>query len=196
MLLLVPLVAGAALAQPAAAEQRPQPLILPGEGIGPVRLGMTLRQVKRALGSPVAVVRRDKLVSGGEYVELQWAYSRWTVGFRSRSGTRHAVRVATTVDRQRTRAGVGPGSRPRDVLRAFPRASCIHRELGQPWPGTWLVVTEPDGSTTGFSIYGRMDYGDVRPNRFVIEVVVQERWYEPTTVSDCGRNWRREFRRS
>lgn len=157
---------------------------------------MTLQQVKRALGRPAAVVRRDEPAFGGGYVELQWAYSTWTVGFRHDRGARRVVRVATTVDGQRTSTGIGPGSTARDVLSAYPRATCTFRALQEPWPGTWLVAYGPGRSMTAFLLFGRRDYGDVRPRRFVIEVVVQAGWYAPETGGSCGPDWRREFRRS
>jgi hypothetical protein len=195
----VALVAGLALAAGVAgsaiAAKPPPKLIVPGEAIGPVRLGMTLPQVKRALGKPVAVSGKLDYPFGGEYLELQWRYATWTVGLRSTGGPLRVVRISTTVNAQRTRDGVGSGSKPSAVLKAFPRATCVFRELGNPWPGTWLVAAHPNGNMTAFSIYGRRDYGDVRPNRFVIEVVVQERWYARSPFdSDCGANWREEFR--
>ena len=181
----------------AAAAQRPAQLIVPGESIGPVRLGMTIAQVKRALGKPVALVRRIEHAFGGEYVELQWGQARWTVGLRSDRGTLRVVRIATTVNGQRTRDGIGPGSKPRAVLRAFPLSGCVFRDLQQPWPGTWLVAEKSDGSMTAFLLYGRLRFGEMRVNRFVVEVVVQERWYaRPAGDGDCGADWRADFRRS
>lgn len=196
-IVVLAVVGAAALAAAAAPAPAPERLIRPGRGIGPVELGMTLRAVKRALGQPAAVARRDEEAVGGEYVELQWVQSRWTVGLRRVDGALRVVRVATTVPGMRTSGGTGPGSRPRQVLREFPRATCVFRALGEPWPGTWLVAAGPGGAMTAFAIFNTQYLGEARPNRFVIEVVVQERWYARSPGDgDCGGDWRREFRRS
>ncbi|HEY8628692.1 MAG TPA: hypothetical protein VIL56_10280, partial [Gaiellaceae bacterium] len=56
-------------------------VIRPGVSIGKIRLGMTLAQVKGVLGRPQLVSRREERGFGIRYVEYQWAYASWSVGF-------------------------------------------------------------------------------------------------------------------
>ena len=166
-------------------------LIRPGQGIGKVNLGMTLAQARAALGRPDAVVRRFEYAFGGEYVELQWGQA-WTVGFRTEAGKLRVVRVATAKTTQRTREGLGIGSRPRAIVGAFPDATCVVRYNGKPFPGTWVVVTHESGRMTAFMIDGNSRYFSP-PTHEAIQVLVQERWFSHPSqgVGVCGPDWRR-----
>jgi hypothetical protein len=166
-------------------------LIRPGQGIGKVNLGMTVAQVRAALGRPASTVRREEIAFGGEYVELQWAEGVWTVGFRTRAGTLRVVRVATAKTTQRTRQRLGIGSRPRHLVAVYPRATCVTRG-GGPWPGTWVVVTHAGGRMTAFALDQRWRWFPRRPPTYkVIEVLVQERWFSRPYEIACPANWRR-----
>jgi hypothetical protein len=165
-------------------------LIRPGQGIGKVDLGMTIAQVRAALGRPGAVVRRQEIAFGGEYVELQWAQGAWTVGFRTRANRLRAVRVATQNTTQRTRHGLGMGSRPRRIVAVYPHATCVTRELDKPFPGTWIVVTHASGRMTAFAI-DNVWHSFQPPTHKVNEVLVQERWFNRPEEIGCGPDWRR-----
>jgi outer membrane protein assembly factor BamE (lipoprotein component of BamABCDE complex) len=52
-----------------------------GAGIGPIKLGMTYAQVRKILGGPQTVDRRETLRNGRHYLEFGWDFSWWTVGF-------------------------------------------------------------------------------------------------------------------
>ncbi|HXV02055.1 MAG TPA: hypothetical protein VFP24_00655, partial [Gaiellaceae bacterium] len=52
-----------------------------GAGIGPITLGMTYAQVRKILGGPQTVDRRETLRNGRRYLEFGWDFSWWTIGF-------------------------------------------------------------------------------------------------------------------
>jgi hypothetical protein len=168
-------------------------LVQPGRGIGKVKLGMTQAQVRRALGPHTFVTKRRRLGFGQQYVELQWGYGEWSVGFQGRAGRMRAVSVGTTLRSQRTRSNLGTGSRIRDILRVYPNATCSD------WAGlgsasskeTWIVVRHSNGAQTVFAAVGdgKADPGPVR----VVEVMVRL----PASGlaerrSRCGPSWRRD----
>ena len=111
----------AALASaPATAAPERTALIVPGQQIGKVRLGMSFAQVRQALGAPTVVNRRER-TGFGRYVEYDWGWGRWIVGFSGRGSTLRVSLVATTIARERTRAGVGVGSPLARVRTAYAR---------------------------------------------------------------------------
>jgi hypothetical protein len=186
-------VAAILAATPVAAAPARDALISPGRGIGKVTVGMTRQQVQAALGRHTFVSRRRNLGFGEQYLELQWGFATWTVGFQGRPGRFRAVMVGTTLRRQRTREGLGTGSQVRDIVRAYPRATCSD------WAGLgangskerWIVVTHPTGSRTIFAAIGD---GQASPAPLeVVEVMVQR----PARGlaerrSRCPANWRRQ----
>jgi len=174
----------------AAAAPTRDALIRPGQGIGKVNLGMTLTQVRSALGRPDAVARRLEYAFGGEYVELQWG-GAWSVGFRTQAGKLRAVRVGTTKTNQRTRTRIGVGSRPREIVAAYPGATCVIRTYGKPFPGLWIVVTHASGRMTAFKVGGNNFGFPAKPKHEVLEVLVQEQWFSRPAEMDCGPDWRR-----
>jgi hypothetical protein len=182
----------AVAALPAASAPTRDMLVRPGRGIGKVALGMTEAQVRRALGSHRTVARRRELGFGQRYVERQWGYGEWSVGFQGLRGRMRVVMVGTTLRSQRTPARLGIGSRIRDIVRVHPRATCSG------WAGlgtnsskeTWIVVRHPSGTQTVFAAVGdgKADPGPMR----VVAVMVRE----PASGlaerrSRCSPNWRR-----
>jgi hypothetical protein len=145
--------------------------VRPGVGIGRVSLGMTPAQVERALGRHTLVNRRQRLGFGTSYVEHYWDLG-WTVGYTGRPGRLRAVRVATMSRTQRTPAGIGVGSRPRDIVRAYPTARCAerYRRYGNVRVGRYVTVRARNGRSTAF-VVGTPWYGRDRTHR-VIEVMV------------------------
>jgi hypothetical protein len=109
------LLAGGVVAAPAASGSTEASLpIRIGHGIGPVNLGMTGAQVYRVLGRPRTVVER-KVIRGRPYVEFEYQYGAWTVGFYGRKGNRRVVLVVTGLRRHRTPQGLGVGSAGTEV---------------------------------------------------------------------------------
>jgi hypothetical protein len=101
--------------------------IHPGVGIGEVRIGMTLAEVRRALGQPEAVMRRRRF-GFGHYTEYAWAGTDWIVAVIGRGDRARVVSVATGLRRERTRTRkVGVGSTELAVRRGL-GARCFGKE--------------------------------------------------------------------
>ena len=146
-------------------------LVRPGVGIGRVSLGMTPAQVERALGRHTLVNRRQRLGFGTSYVEHYWDLG-WTVGYTGRPGRLSVVRVSTQARNQRTPARIGVGSRPRDIVRAYPGARCVdhYRRYRYVRVGRYVRVRARNGRVTAFLV-GTPWYGRDRSHR-VLEVMV------------------------
>jgi hypothetical protein len=97
--------------------------IVPGVGMGKIRIGMTLSQVRRILGSDSVVNARSK-VGHTPYLDLGWESSTWGVGFLKQQGTYRVAQVETTLRSERTREGLGVGSSFKEVARAYAQAIC------------------------------------------------------------------------
>ncbi len=116
--------------------------IYPGVGIGKVKLGMTKAQAERFLG-------RDPLVNAreGSYTEFAWQFGAWTVGFQAG----RAVQISISLASQRTRKGIGVGTKWRAVIRAYPGGRCAWnvndlQNLRAMWPE--YLVGHGGGSQT------------------------------------------------
>jgi hypothetical protein len=170
----VPIALCSAVVAATAASAAPQrdALVRPGVGIGRVAIGMTQAEVKRILGQHSRVNRRYKLGFGRSYVEHDWDYGRWTVGYEGRPGQLKVVRVATLQDTQRTPRRIGVGSRPREVVAAYPAVRCVERYRSYRWDriGRFLSFRAPNGRLTSFLVATPW-YGRDRTQR-VIEVMV------------------------
>ncbi len=170
-LLSASLAATTALATAAGATPSANARVTPGVGIWRLHVGMSLAEVVRILGRPYAVSARKRLGFGVRYVEYQWNLAAWTVGFQGRAGRLRAVKVATTLGRERTRAGLGVNSRIRDVVRVYPRATCTAaRGLdGETDLAMWVTIVSRNGVRT---IFAANDYGGPQRGR-IDEVIVQ-----------------------
>ena len=191
-------VVAALLASVATAEGAPERdgQIRPSVGIGKIRLGMTVAQVRRVLGQPQLLNRRVSLGFGREHREYVWNWFEWSVAFRGAPGRLRAVRVTTTRRNHRYR-GIGVGTRTRDLVRVFPRATC--RDF---YPGeTHVLVRTAGGRQLRFRIAGPPQRGTgfaptPGPIR-VAEVIVQEALPPlgvtvPVEASGaCSPDWRR-----
>jgi hypothetical protein len=190
------LVAGAAelaAVDSAGGSARATALIRPGMGIGKVRLGMTVAQVRRALGPPHLINRRARLGFGRSYVEYAWDYGWWLVAFAGPEGRLRAVRIATRSSRERTRNGLGVDSRPRAVLRRYPDASCRMilgtHHMGPGQYDAWLAFRHAGGRLTIFSL----DWRTQAPPTRIDEVIVKEPVREVGAGRDlpCPARWLR-----
>jgi hypothetical protein len=110
----------AVLAAPASAAES---TIMPGVGIGKVKLGMTQAQVEKVLGKDHLVNERAT-VGGAAYRELAWNFSTWSVGFLRQAKTWRVVQVETTLSPQRTLAGIGVTSPFTQVVEKYPQVLC------------------------------------------------------------------------
>lgn len=96
-------------------------LIRPGKGIGKVELGMSEAQVRRALGTPHAVIRKQ-VGFGRVSAEWQYDFGLWRVQLLGRRGALRVVSVATMARSERTRQGFGVGTLERTLRRTYGRA--------------------------------------------------------------------------
>ena len=143
-LLALSALAALALAAPAAADEE---VVRHGQSIGKIRLGMSVAEVRDLLGRERAVnVREPRGTRGYVYLELDWDFGWWTVGFMRRGkGLFKAVLVGTSQRAQRTSQGFGLGTfkhelqrrldaRCRTVVnaRGVPRQrECVHGDTGR-----------------------------------------------------------------
>jgi hypothetical protein len=92
-------------------------LIKPGVGIGKVRLGMSLAQVRAVWGRSQAVIASQE--RGARKLELQYDYAAYVVTLRGQPRQERVVAVGTRLAKERTRQGLGVGSLERRLQRAF-----------------------------------------------------------------------------
>jgi hypothetical protein len=116
-----------AVASTASAGQARDELIRPGVSIGKVRLGMTVTEVRRALGKPWTVVSDDRGF-GRRALDLQ--YASLNVRVFGAQGRERVVVIESKETRERTSAGVGPGVLEAKLLRAQHGVKC------NAWPST------------------------------------------------------------
>jgi hypothetical protein len=119
-LLALAMLAALALAAPASADQE---LVRHRLAIGKVRLGMSVAEVRRLLGAPRSTTREQR--GRNIYVESDWDYGWWTVGFaKPPGGTFRAVMVGTVQRAQRTPERLGPGATRRQISERLPATTC------------------------------------------------------------------------
>ena len=108
------------VASTASAGQSRDALIRPGVSVGKVRLGMSVTQLRKALGKPWTVVTYQRGF-GRRQLELQYASLQITAF--GRDGAERVVIIESKQERERTVAGIGIGVREA-VLRAQQSVAC------------------------------------------------------------------------
>jgi hypothetical protein len=130
-LVLVAVVAATASANPEGDKR-----VRHGAGIGELRLGMTYAEVRRILGGPQTVDKRERLSGGRRYLEFSWDFGWWTVGFMGRPNRMRVVSIQTLNRRERTAERLGVGSLERALRREL-RVRCLWvAERAQP---DWMI---------------------------------------------------------
>jgi hypothetical protein len=164
--------------------------IYPGVGIGKIKLGMTPKQVERALG-------RDHILnaSKGAYTEWAWNFATWTAGFEHG----HVVQVTTSVRAQKTSTRVGPGTFWLKLMRAYPHGVCAFPLEGRWGAGPEYLVPHKGGTQTIFYLHqwpidaGR--YGAQPLQTYYVDSVRVRTPYEqlpefsPTAFGRCKDGW-------
>ena len=107
--------------------------IVPGVGVGGLKLGMSeaaARRVLRPLGTPIRY-RRNRPVRLRSYAEYQYpsfdegfGVAWYIVGFHGRAPARRVVMIDVRTQRNTTAQGVRVGSTERQLRAAFPRIDC------------------------------------------------------------------------
>jgi hypothetical protein len=100
-----------------------QERIVPGRSIGKVSLGMSLAQVKKALGAAESVISREPGPFGRQRIEYSWSFTEWRITFEVFRGRSEAVAIRSSVRGERTKEGVGYGTLATRVEQAF-RTEC------------------------------------------------------------------------
>jgi hypothetical protein len=118
-------------AGPTAADTPGETLLRPGVAVGELRLGMTLKQVRKALGAPLLVSYREQFPAQGTYV--QYNFGRDTVVevgvFTKRGATVARVVLVKSSKGARTSAGIGVGSTHKTLQRRL-GARCYRQLVG------------------------------------------------------------------
>jgi hypothetical protein len=142
---------------PALAADAPhvQQRIVPGHSIGKIALGISLAQVKKALGAPESVIERRELGFGKAWIEYSWNFTEWRVAFVDA----HVVRVGTSVRTEKTKEGIGVGTLRARVERVFGIDCRWGYDPGdaRQWGRSWCVVPGPRGVRTAFVAESRCE---------------------------------------
>jgi hypothetical protein len=164
---LLALIGGAAIAAPSASgsPSASHPIRV-GVGIGPVNIGMTGAQVYKALGRPRAVSER-RVVRGQPYVEFEYDFGAWNIGFLGQKGRRRVVLVGTGLARHKTPEGVGVGTNGQRFWRQM-RDDGYRERTCEDRPGTSHWVLRRGASETVFFPYYPCGWcGQLGPVRIV-----------------------------
>jgi hypothetical protein len=174
--------------------------IVPGRGIGNVKLGMTLPQVERVLGKD-HIVNTETIVDDARYRELAWNFSTWTVGFLRRGFDWRVVQVETTLSPQRTTSGIGVSSPFKRVVKNYPHVFCngIYSTWGPNYTRRWetSLILVDRSAFTAFAVKPST-YGDGKSTWRVYAVIVQQAVPGHTSLTPssyrCSPGWRERGR--
>jgi hypothetical protein len=138
-------------ATPALAADAPhvQQRIVPGQAIGKVALGMSLAQVRKALGAPQSTNEKRNLGFGKTFIEYGWNFGEWRVAFVKG----RVVRVGSSIRTEKTREGIGVGTEGHKVQRTF-GVTCLYGFFkdGGRFAHYWCVVRARGGARTAFVV--------------------------------------------
>jgi hypothetical protein len=101
-------------------------VIVPQQGMAGIRLGMTQAQVRAAAGAPASNTSRDDDIVGPTRV---YRYPTFTAQFDGKGTAARVFSVYTKTGAERTKRGIGVGSRRADVAAKVPGVTC-KRESG------------------------------------------------------------------
>jgi hypothetical protein len=177
------LAAAALLCSGAAAAPTSALVIRPGVGIAKLRLGMTEAQVRRAMGKPRFVVRRQTSF-GLRSVEYQYGFAAYTVRLAGPRGRLRAVRVGTTLLRERTPAGVGVGSAERKLRQMYRALRC--QPLRTERHGSVQLVVTIQRECTLFAPSGRRTIFTTDVAERMFEVITPEIWARRARVIEVS----------
>lgn len=159
-------VAVLAFAGSAAGAPTSDALIRPGRSIAGAQLGMTEAQLRRVLGKPLAVVTKSAGF-GRVAAELQYADYNLFVFLRGRRGDLRVVKVVTLQTSERTREGVGVGTRLRVLTSHYRGRLTCAKPLTWRHPRSGRIFVEGQrctipsrGARTVFRLDGEVETND------------------------------------
>jgi hypothetical protein len=129
--------------------------IVPGQSIGKVVLGMSLAQVRKALGRPESVIETRELGFDKTWIEYSWNFTEWRVAFVNG----RVVRVGTSARTEKTKEGIGVGTLQARVERAF-AIDCrwgYDPDDSRQWGRSWCIVAGRGGVRTAFVAEARCE---------------------------------------
>jgi hypothetical protein len=136
-----------------------QQRIVPGQSIGKIALGMSFLQVKKVLGAPEAVIKRERGPFGRQRVEYSWSFTQWRITFRFDHKGSRAVAIRSSIRTEKTLEGIGVGTLQERVERAY-RVRCPDALVGAKPPplggGVYVgrgCLLERNGRRTTFLVH-------------------------------------------
>jgi hypothetical protein len=104
-------------------------LIVPGVSVGPVRLGMTRRQVKAVLGAPKYVYYGHKSYGGPP----RESYTNYRLAFSSERATGRVIIIEVESPRFKTANGLSTQSQFKAILNRYPRMTIVRDDPFEIW---------------------------------------------------------------
>jgi hypothetical protein len=174
--------------------------IVPGVGIGKVKLGMTQAQVEKVLGKD-HIVNSEGIVGDARYRELAWNFASWSVVFLRTGWYWRVVQVETTLSPQRTTQGIGVSSPFERVVNSYSQVFCsgIYSTWGSKsdrfWDTSLILVTK--SVYTAFAVKPAV-FGEAKSVWRVYAVIVQQAVPGHITLRPadyrCAPGWRERGR--
>jgi hypothetical protein len=174
--------------------------IVPGVGIGKVKLGMTQAQVEKVLGKD-HIVNSEGIVGDARYRELAWNFASWSVVFLRTGWYWRVVQVETTLSPQRTTRGIGVSSPFERVVNSYSQVFCggIYSTWGSKsdryWDTSLILVNK--SVYTAFAVKPAV-FGEAKSVWRVYAVIVQQAVPGHITLRPadyrCAPGWRERGR--
>jgi hypothetical protein len=174
--------------------------IVPGVGIGKVKLGMTQSQVERVLGKD-HIVNSEGIVGDARFRELAWNFASWSVVFLRTDWYWRVVQVETTLSPQQTTRGIGVSSPFKRVVGSYPQVFCsgIYSTWGSKsdrfWDTSLILVNK--SVYTAFAVKPSV-FGEAKSVWRVYAVIVQQAVPGHTSLTErnmnCSPGWRERGR--
>jgi hypothetical protein len=172
--------------------------IVPGVGIGKLKLGMTLRQAERIMGKNY-IVNSEGLVDGARYRDLAWNYASWEAVFLRRGFDWRVIQIETTINHDKTVQGVGVSSSFKSVISGHPGVFCsgIYTSWGShatDSSDTSLIIAKKS-IYTAFAVKPSV-YGERNSVWRVYAVIVAQAipGHQTLTPYPCAPGWRTHYK--
>lgn len=174
--------------------------IVPGVGIGRIKLGMTQEEVERVLGKDY-LVNAEGIVDNARFRELAWNFATWSVVFLRRGFYWRVVQVETTLSPQKTTRGIRVSSPFKGVVGSYPQVFCngIYSSWGSHATDRWdtSLILVNKSVYTAFAVKPSV-WGEAKSLWRVYAVIVQQAIPGHITLTPdsyrCAPGWRERGR--